>query len=243
MTAIVVGVFVSSLLGSLHCAGMCGPLVAAYAGMPGPNSPWRRRATAHAAYSIGRLVAYATLGGCAGAFGAALDHAGTLAGFSRAAAIVSGGLIALWGLHAFLEARGARLARIEAPSAVRRLFARAMKAVATRPAAERAAILGVGTALLPCGWLYAFVVTAAGTGSAPAGALVMAVFWTGTLPVMIAFGETIRAMSGPLRRHVPAACAVVLMVLGLLTVFGRAQLDPFSATSSDPSTPACHGTR
>ena len=30
----VLGVFVSSLLGSLHCAGMCGPLVAAYVGMP-----------------------------------------------------------------------------------------------------------------------------------------------------------------------------------------------------------------
>jgi sulfite exporter TauE/SafE len=38
-----------------------------------------------------------------------------------------------------------------------------MRAVASRPEV-RAAILGLGSALLPCGWLYAFVVTAAGTG-------------------------------------------------------------------------------
>jgi sulfite exporter TauE/SafE len=243
LTAIVVGVFLSSLLGSLHCAGMCGPLVAAYAGMPGTEAPWRRRAMAHAAYSAGRLAGYVALGACAGAFGAALDHAGAWAGVTRAAAIVSGVLIALWGLHAFLTARGVRVRRIEAPSFVRRTFGVAMRAMVERPPATRAALLGVGTALLPCGWLYAFVVTAAGTAGALTGALVMAVFWTGTLPVMLAFGETVRALSGPLRRHVPAACAVVLMVLGLLTVFGRAQLGPFAANGPAPAPPACHGTR
>jgi sulfite exporter TauE/SafE len=239
----ILGVFLSSLLGSLHCAGMCGPLVAAYAGMPGTDEPWRRRAIAHAAYSGGRLAAYAALGASAGAFGAAIDHAAAWAGMTRAAAVVSGCLIALWGLHAFLAARGVRVPRIDAPSALRRAFGTAMRAVAARPPAARAAILGVGTALLPCGWLYAFVVTAAGTASALTGALVMAVFWTGTLPVMLAFGEAVRALSGPLRRHVPAACAVVLMVLGLLTVFGRSQLGPFSATAATPAPPACHGTR
>jgi hypothetical protein len=33
------------------------------------------------------------------------------------------------------------------------------------------------------------------------------------------------------------------MVLGLLTVFGRSQLGPFSASASSPAPPACHGTR
>jgi sulfite exporter TauE/SafE len=243
VTAIVVGVFVSSLLGSLHCAGMCGPLVAAYAGMPGPDAPWRRRAAAHAAYSSGRLAAYLALGALAGTFGAAIDRASAWTGITRAAAAVSGTLIAAWGLHAFLAARGRRVPRLEPPPIARRAFAGALRFGASRPRAARAAILGLGSALLPCGWLYAFVVTAAGTGRAPAGALVMAVFWTGTLPVMLAFAEAVRSLSGPLRRHVPAACAVVLMVLGLLTVFGRAHLSPFPTTASASTTPACHGTR
>lgn len=242
MNGLVLGVFASSLLGSVHCAGMCGPLVAAYAGMPGGDAPWRKRAIAHGAYSAGRLTAYLVLGSLAGAFGAALDHAASLAGFTRAAAIVSGTLIALWGLHAFLAAVGWRVPRLEAPAPLKRALGVAMRATAKQPPAVRAAILGLASALLPCGWLYAFVVTAGGTGSAPYGAVVMAVFWAGTLPVMLAFGEAVRALSGRLRRHVPATCALVLMILGLWTVVSRAQLGPFAA-AAEPAPPACHGTR
>jgi len=242
VSALIAGVFVSSLLGSLHCAGMCGPLVAAYAGMPGVEAGRGRRAWAHAAYNAGRLVAYVVLGALAGTLGAAVDRAAAWAGVSRAAAIVSGGFIALWGVHAALVALGVRVPRLASPSPLARALGAAMRAVAGWPPATRAAILGLGSALLPCGWLYAFVVTAAGTGGALGGGVVMAVFWTGTLPVMLAFGEAVRALSGPLRRQVPVACAVVLIVMGLLTVFGRSVGGPF-ALASGAATPACHETR
>ncbi|MBE7450024.1 MAG: sulfite exporter TauE/SafE family protein [Kofleriaceae bacterium] len=44
-------------------------------------------------------------------------------------------------------------------------------------ARARAALLGLLSAALPCGWLWAFVVVAAGTGSPVGGALVMTAFW------------------------------------------------------------------
>ena len=242
MSITVFGVFVSSLLGSLHCAGMCGPLVAAYAGMPGSDARWRRRAAAHGAYSAGRLAAYLVLGLLAGTFGAAIDHAAGWAGVTRAAAVVSGALIALWGLHAFLSARGVGVPRLDAPSPLKRALAFVMRKFGGRPPMARALILGLGSALLPCGWLYAFVVTAAGTGSAWRGAAVMAVFFTGTLPAMLAFGEAVRALTGPMRRHVPATCAIVLMIVGLWTVFGRSASGAFGV-AADAGKPACHGTR
>ena len=242
MSALVLGVFVSSLLGSLHCAGMCGPLVAAYAGWPGVGASRRRRAAAHAAYNAGRLAAYVGLGALAGTFGAAVNNAAAWVGISRAAAIVSGSLIALWGLHAALLALGVRVPRLASPSPLRRALGGAMRAAAAWPPVTRATILGMSSALLPCGWLYAFVVTAAGTGGALAGGAVMAVFWTGTLPVMLAFGEAVRALSGPLRRHVPVTCAVVLILMGLWTVFERSARGPFAATA-DAAKPACHETR
>jgi sulfite exporter TauE/SafE len=237
VTALVVGVVVSSLLGSLHCAGMCGPLVAIYAAGPSREAPLARRLLAHASYSLGRLSAYAVLGALSGAAGATLDRAGALAGVARTAAIVSGSLIVIWGAAALLAARGVRVGRLEAPAPMKRALAAVMRAVAPRPPAVRAVILGIASGLLPCGWLWAFVVTAAGTGSPYGGALVMAAFWAGTLPVMLAVGETVRAAAGPLARHVPAACAVLLVVLGLWTVVGRAGAAP-------PSTaPACHVSR
>ena len=77
------------------------------------------------------------------------------------------------------------------------------------------------TGFLPCGWLWAFVVAAAGTGSALGGALVMAVFWLGTVPAMTG----VLALGGPaaiwLRRRMPAVTAIALIVLGLGTLAMR----------------------
>ncbi len=241
MTALAFTVFVSSVLGSLHCAGMCGGLVAVYAGGPASDAA-AKRWTAHAAYSLARLAAYAALGAGAGALGGAVDLAGAWAGLERAAAVTSGVLIVAWGLHGFLQARGWRVPAVPAPAFLRRAALRAASAIGGRPPVARGAILGLASAALPCGWLYAFVVTAAGTGSASKGALLMAAFWSGTLPAMLSVGEAVRALAGPLRRHVPAACALVLMVVGLVAVFHRASLA--SPPPADAGrAPACHAGR
>lgn len=230
-------VFLASLTGSLHCAGMCGGLVAVYAG-GAPAEP-RRRWTAHLAYNLGRLVAYATLGAVAGFAGRAVDLAGSLAGLARVAETLSGALIAIWGLHALALARGLRVPSMAAPGWLRRRFGRGLALVENRPPAERAAALGLLSALLPCGWLYAFVVAAAGTGGPATGALLMTLFWAGTVPALAGIGAAVQSVAGPLRRHLPTACAVVMIVVGLLAVAGRASMRPPSAAS----TPACHDAR
>jgi sulfite exporter TauE/SafE len=51
----------------------------------------------------------------------------------------------------------------------------------------------------------------------------MAVFWLGTLPVMAGLGVAVQALAGRIRRWVPAACAVAMIVVGLLAVAGRAR--------------------
>ena len=243
MTGLAAAVFVSSLFGSLHCIGMCGPLAAVYAGS-GDAGRAAARWLGHGAYSVGRLVAYAAIGAVAGSLGAALDRAGAaLAGVERAAAVGAGALITLWGLHAFLLARGIRAPALGAPSFLKRGFGRALGTVEGRHPAIRALLLGLFSACLPCGWLYAFAVTAAGTGSPARGALLMAVFWTGTLPVMLSFGEMVRLLAGPVRRHVPATCAVILMILGLWAVVGRGATAARAHVGDDSHPPACHDVR
>ena len=105
----------------------------------------------------------------------------------------------------------------------------------------RALVIGLLTGCLPCGWLYAFVVTAAGTGTATAGAATMAVFWLGTLPAMVSLALGVRALAGPLRRHVPAACAVALILVGLFAVAGRMMDRPVHAgATAGPDRAARH---
>jgi sulfite exporter TauE/SafE len=100
-------------------------------------------------------------------------------------------------------------------------IAGALRAARAWPAPARALAVGLLSALLPCGWLYAFVATAGGTGSPAAGALTMAVFWLGTLPVMVVLGALAQGALGRVARYVPLVTSVVLLVFGLLTVFGR----------------------
>jgi len=45
--------------------------------------------------------------------------------------------------------------------------------------------LGILTGLLPCGWLYLFIATAAVSASATNGMVVMSLFWLGTLPYLV----------------------------------------------------------
>ena len=53
------------------------------------------------------------------------------------------------------------------------------------------------------------------------GAVVMATFWLGTLPVMMSLGLVAQRGFGPLRARLPALTAAALVVLGLLTITGK----------------------
>jgi sulfite exporter TauE/SafE len=227
MIPLLLTVFAASLVGSLHCIGMCGPFVAFYSGSDG--SAGARRLLSHAAYSGGRLATYVLFGLAAGAVGAALDVAGSLAGVQRIAAIVAGSTMVLWGVLALLQLRGVRIFRhASGNSRISGLLRRGFSLVGDKPPVIRAAVVGLLSGLLPCGWLWAFVVTAAGTGNALKGAAVMAAFWAGTVPALLAVGLGAQLLSAPLRRHIPAVTAVLLVGLGLIAILGR----PASVTAA-----------
>ena len=104
----------------------------------------------------------------------------------------------------------------------------------------RAATIGLLSALLPCGWLYAFAVIAAGTASAAWGAAVMTAFWLGTVPVLASLGVGVQALTGTLGRRIPLATALLLVALGLYTIAGRWAIPasafetPAAAIGADP---------
>lgn len=214
---LVLAVLVASLLGSVHCAAMCGPFVCFYAGND-PAASWRSGTPGHAAYNVGRLVSYVALGFAAGALGGMLDRAGMLAGMGKLAAVVAGVLMVCWGVAAMLAARGVRIPSPGVPAGWQHAMGSVLQLVRDQPPPTRAAATGLLTTLLPCGWLYAFVVTAGGAGSPLRGALVMSIFWIGTLPMMLAVGFGARAFFGPLRARLPMLSAATIVVLGLFSI-------------------------
>lgn len=234
----------ASVLGSVHCAAMCGPF-AAMVSQPAASTGAKGRL--QLAYQAGRLLSYLALGAAAGTAGKALDLAGAAAGLGRVAGIAAGVLLVVWGLGAMLETQGLRWlpARRAMPSFVVRFLA----ALRARPSRGRAAALGLATALLPCGWLYAFVLTAAGTARPTEGALVMFALWLGNAPMLLGVGFFFGSLLSRIRRHVPILSAALIFCVGLGTIFTRTRLPSFAALSPVHAVPghvpaardcACH---
>ena len=103
--ATLIAILVASLFGSLHCAGMCGPLVAFAVGGADIQSN-SVRVLLHAMYHGGRLVSYALIGAVCGLLGAALDLGGAMAGLHRIASLLAGGMMIAVGIIAVLHYKG-----------------------------------------------------------------------------------------------------------------------------------------
>jgi sulfite exporter TauE/SafE len=240
VTELLLSVLAASFVGSLHCAGMCGGLVAFCAGSDGQGTLARRQA----AYQGTRLAAYVTLGAVGGFLGAGLNDIGMRVGISRVAAVVAGATMLVWATVLLLDT-SVLASRVRLPAPLRRAVGHFMTRLRERPPVVRAALMGLASALLPCGWLYAFVLVAAGTGSAASGAVTMAAFWLGTVPALLGVSLGVRALAQRVGRRLPVLSALALIAVGLTTVLSRAAMPlPVAAATHAgtpvPADPPCH---
>ncbi len=217
--ALAVTAFGAGLLGSTHCAGMCGPLVALLerpaAGAAMPGDGFRRLL-----YQSGRGTTYAGLGAVAGAAGAALTGADGLLPFGQTVRTLFAVVLIVVAMLLIVQGRG--LSALERGGAVlwRRAapLARHVVPLNTPPRAFGAGLLW---GLLPCGLVYTALALAAVGGSAVAGVLIMLAFWAGTLPVLLAMGAAAGRLRNwrvtPARRRL-AGAALAAVALASLTM-------------------------
>ncbi len=222
---------IASFVGSLHCAGMCGPLVAFAVG--DPRGGRAARVWLHVAYHGGRLLTYALVGVVCGLFGAAVDRGGARLGCHRVAALLAGGMMIAVGLAAVLRAVGVRLPQTALPGFVQRLVLSGQRAAIALEPLPRALCIGLLTAFLPCGWLYVFACYAAGTGSPLQGGLFMIAFWLGSVPALVLVGTGVQTLARLLGRRLPLVTALAIVVLGVVSLFFHVQT-PLKAFEPKP---------
>ena len=204
--------------GLSHCAGMCGPLVGAFA--------MRRRAakqdlsTPLVIYQLGRLTTYALLGAAVGGLGAVL--AAALRPWQGAFSIAMGALVILTGLGLIGVLP---LQHSLASLAPARFVSRCIKGLlaSSHPAAPFA--LGLANGMLPCGAVYAMTLLAAMQGGAIYGAGLMLIFGLGTLPAMLGFGYAAGLLSLRLRAHLFRVAAMLMMAVGVQLALRGLALD------------------
>jgi hypothetical protein len=228
MSALLSSVFIASILGSLHCAGMCGPFawMAAISGSGVRKSP----GPALAGYHGSRLVLYACLGGMAGAFGLLVDWGSTTAGWQRGAAWLGGSSMILFALLRLIG--GHRwLAGSKALGWLLGPLSRWMAQTKSMTGWRRGALIGGVSGLMPCGWLYAFVLAAGATGSPWKGTVLMIVFWFGSVPILGLVASGMGSLSRPLAARAPALMACAVFLIGIFTLSTRGSINGCSQAS------------
>jgi sulfite exporter TauE/SafE len=221
--------FTVGLLGGVHCAAMCGGIVAACtpARCGGVAARWRYAL----AYNAGRIGSYTVAGALAGAAGqgALMVRGGPVA--QQAMLGMAGVSMLLLALYLAgvtramkpLERAGARLWRLVQP------YSRAFLPANTLP---RALGLGAVWGWLPCGMVYGVLLTALASGDAVEGAVIMAAFGLGTLPNVLAIaavaGRVSRKGARPVLRRVAAVFIALLAGSALWDAVHPASLAAFA---------------
>ena len=187
----------ASLLGSAHCIGMCGGLAISAGRDP-------RSITL---YHLGRLSAYLWLGLMGGTLGAATLGSNSFTLVSWASSILLAiGFIAL-GINLW-RGKGAHLFTL--PSGWLKII---HGATGGNPFS-----IGAFSALLPCGWLHGFVLAAISTLNPLRGALLLGVFWLGTVPALSFSPWIFRRLLQPLSIRLPKATALLLISAGIASL-------------------------
>ncbi len=212
--------FLMGLIGSLHCLGMCGPLVLAYSIHCRPATQAEVHDVSgvflqHLAFHSGRIFTYGMLGAVvAGVFGS-LEVQKFSMQYRGGITIVFGLLLLVLGLVLFrLIPLPGVVSRIFVPQSSTFLKKLGRMAASSNPVSKVG--LGLSAGLIPCGMTWAMLVAAASTLAPVKGFVLMTSFGLGTLPLLLLTGISASFVGVRTRLLGEKVAAASIMGMGLI---------------------------
>jgi len=212
--------FVTGLVSSLHCVGMCGPLALA---LPAGSLSAAGKRNALILYNAGRIITYALLGLVAGLAGSAF----VTGGFQQGLSIVTG-LLMLFFVVVNTIFKNKNFARVPLFSKFFQSLQRFIASLLKNKKPSAFFLIGSANGLLPCSMVYMAIIAAIASGSVVAGVLFMMCFGLGTTPFMLALPWFGQSVSFAFRSKIKTAFPYMLSVLALLLILRGMNLNiPF----------------
>jgi len=205
----IVSGFLLGLASSLHCVGMCGPLLLALPATQSPRGPRTRAGSAQVLtvflYHTGRILVYVSGGVLFGIVG----HHVYLAGWQQGLSVGIGVLI----LALFFSRWMPFMPAVHLSMRLGRWVGHLWRS----PSTAGYFVLGLANGLLPCGMVYLAIAAAVTRDTVAGAADFMLFFGFGTLPLLVGvqwFGRMIApGMRVRLRRMLPVVTVVVAVLL------------------------------
>lgn len=201
--------FIIGLLGSLHCVGMCGPIVMA---LPLTVNEKSKVIFQSFVYHVGRITTYALMGLIMGLLGWGV----LLTGYQHIFSILLGSLLVLMALFSISIEQQLFSIPVYQQS-FNWVKSKLSKALSIKGSAS-AFKIGLLNGILPCGLVYVALAGAIASGHILSGALYMACFGLGTLPMMLGvmvFGHLNKSRFFRFRKLIP----VGLVLFGAFLIY------------------------
>jgi sulfite exporter TauE/SafE len=227
--------FMLGLVGSLHCAGMCGPIALA---LPMNNQSWISRISGGLLYNLGKIITYGLLGTIFGLAGMGFF----LGGIQQWVSIILGALMILAVLIPRVGGVGRNLAGAadKLTGAVKKPFIRLFKLKTYRSLF----FIGLLNGFLPCGLVYIALAGALIMSKYYEGALYMVFFGFGTVPMLLAISVAGNIISQKLRHKLAKAIPFIIILLGILFILrglnlGIPYISPKITNTGEKTTMEC----
>jgi sulfite exporter TauE/SafE/copper chaperone CopZ len=200
--------FIVGILTGFHCVSMCGAFVVSYTtknAMKGHKSYKQ-----HLVYGGAKVISYAIIGGIFGLIGGIFAFSVGL----RAGVAIFAGLFMICYALSMLGVKYFRKFQFN-PKFLTRWTSKATKSA--KGAYKGPFITGLLSGLfIACGPLQAMYLYAAGTGNVVTGAVGLAAFGLGTLPIMVGFGSLATVISHNTTKKILKFSAIIVLILGLV---------------------------
>jgi len=201
--------FIIGLVGSLHCIGMCGPIVVA---LPVKGFSTSRLIITRLLYNIGRVITYSFLGLLFGILGKNLN----ILGLQQITSIVFGAIMILVVITPSKIKNS--ISRVSVVSSANGLLKKGFSKLISKQSAESFFLIGILNGFLPCGFVYVGIAGALVTGSLMNAVIYMFLFGLGTIPVMFLTSMFPAILGEKKRVKIRKWIPVLLFILGAVFI-------------------------
>jgi sulfite exporter TauE/SafE len=207
--SILISAFVLGIMGSFHCAGMCGPIAIA---LPLHGNSVVGKIFGGTLYNLGRTITYGVMGMLFGLLGQGV----AMIGFQQKISVIMGSLMIISILFPALFRNQYSMSKSwfsvvgKLKSTIGTMFS-----IRSYPSLF---FIGMLNGLLPCGLVYMAIAGAIGTGSVGMGTLYMILFGLGTIPMLLGISLAGNLLSLAVRKRINKLIPVLVVVVGIFFI-------------------------
>ena len=207
--SLLISALVLGLAGSLHCAGMCGPIAIA---LPLQGNTVGKKIYGGVLYNLGRTLTYGIMGAVFGLVGQSLS----MVGFQQKVSLIMGILMIVAVLFPRLF-KNQYSQEKSWFSIIEKLKKKIGQMFSIRTFSSLF-FIGMLNGLLPCGLVYIAIAGAIGTGDVILGSAYMILFGLGTIPMLLGITLVGNLMSLAVRNRMNKLIPILVVLVGVFFV-------------------------